>query len=258
MDSIRNADANAQAVAARARSLVAGYLETVPLLPAEPHFLDRIERLTVLIALWGARTNLTAKPEDPDEIAFHIIDSLAPILMSANEDHLRDAFASGRRVLDLGSGAGFPGLVLAAASPAHFTLAEARRKRASFLTIAAEDMGLKNVAVDPSSLPRQSTPERLSLTGRGRRAPRVGRGSASLDDFDVVTARAFAAPAVFHQIAAPALLPGGLAILFANPSQDLALLDADKNGLHRLRPIAYTIPRGSRSVGRILGLWQRR
>ena len=51
-------------------------------------------------------------------------------------------------MLDIGSGAGFPGLVIAAAINASVTLVEARRKRATFLTEAVIEMGLKNVRVE--------------------------------------------------------------------------------------------------------------
>jgi 16S rRNA G527 N7-methylase RsmG len=61
---------------------------------------------------------------------------------------LADAFVAGTRVLDLGSGAGFPALILAAACDADFLLMEARRKRASFLRLIAAEMGLANVQVD--------------------------------------------------------------------------------------------------------------
>ena len=84
------------------------------------------------------------------------------------------------RVLDLGSGAGFPSLILAAACAADFTLLEARRKRASFLTVAAAEMGLANVRVEPSRT-----------------------DSMTLEPvFDVVTARAFAEPAIVYRTAA--------------------------------------------------------
>src|SRR5579885_2785423 len=104
-------------------------------------FLQRMERFGAVLALWGARTNLTAKPEDPAEIAFHIADSLMPLKF------MPDILGEGMRVLDFGSGAGFPGLVLASACDAQFTLAEARQKRASFLKVAAAEMGLDNTEI---------------------------------------------------------------------------------------------------------------
>ena len=130
-------------------------------------------------------------------------------------------------MLDLGSGAGFPGLVLAAASPAHFTLVESRRKRASFLTVAVAEMGLKNVAIE------------------GRRAEDIGLA----EQYDLVTARAFGATADFFALAARALKPGGLAMLYANPSQRLSLDD------HQL--IEYSVARRGEKIDRILAIWRR-
>jgi 16S rRNA G527 N7-methylase RsmG len=71
----------------------------------------------------------------------------SPEMLAARAD-LTKAFAAGSRVLDLGSGAGFPALILAAACDADFLLMEARRKRASFLRVTAAEMGLANVQVD--------------------------------------------------------------------------------------------------------------
>ena len=209
-------------------------------------FLERTRRMATLIAFWGARINLTAAPRDPREIGFHIIDSLAPISLGAGDKTLRHAFARDNRILDLGSGAGFPGLILAAASPAHFTLLEGRRKRASFLAVAAADMGLNNVTVE----------SRLEFTHLGR-ASSPDRDRAKWP-FDVVTGRAYSFPPRFHSAAASALRPGGIAILYANPAQRLSLSSAEQNGLLEFRHVAYTISRDDRKVERILALWRRR
>ncbi len=208
------------------------HFDTVPL-----EFPERIERLAASIALWGAKTNLTAHPENPDAIAFHVIDSIMPLVLAPTEQsHLAGAFDSDRKILDVGSGAGFPGLVLAAASLANFTLVEARRKRASFLQIAVAEMGLKNVTIEPRRA------EDIGLTGQ----------------FDLVTARAFGVASDFLALAERALKPGGLAMLYANPSQRIRLDQALKSYLADYRLIEYRIPRGGENVERMLALWRRK
>src|SRR5262249_27111544 len=111
-------------------------------------FLERIERLAAHIAFWGVRFNITAAPGDPFEICFHIVDSLAPVTLGDRDETLWGAFGTFTQVLDLGSGAGLPGLVLASAVPSSFPMVESRRKRVSFLKVTAADMGLKNVVVE--------------------------------------------------------------------------------------------------------------
>ena len=219
-----------------AREVLAIVSDSVaPLL--RPVFLDRIERLAAALATWGARMNLTAEPEEPSEIAFHIVDSLAPLILASRDDgaFLSGTFSAGKRALDLGSGAGFPGLVLAAASEAHFTLAESRRKRASFLTVTASEMGLHNVTVEAAHV----------------NALRVEPA------FDVVTARAFGDSASVYRLAAAALKPGGFAILYANPSQRSRLEEAGASGLGECRRLAYEVERRDSIVNRILAVWRR-
>jgi 16S rRNA (guanine527-N7)-methyltransferase len=234
-----------KALAAQVRSLVAAHLDAMRFAPERVLFLDRIEQLSAMIAMWGARMNLTAEPGDPRAIAFHIIDSLTPIMFANNGELLPHPFRAHNQVLDLGSGAGFPGLVLASASPANFTLIESRRKRASFLTVAAAEIDLKNVVVES----RRIKP--LATSSHSWEAKAVGH-------FDVVTARSYAVPQAFHSVAASALRPDGIAILYANPGQNLALTDAEKNGLYEFQPVAYSVPRGGRAVERILAMWRRR
>jgi len=232
-----------ETIAREVRAIVSD--SVAPLL--RPGFIDRIEGLAAALATWGARMNLTAEPEEPSEIAFHIVDSLAPLILASRDDgaFLLDTFSAGKRALDLGSGAGFPGLVLAAASEAHFTLAESRRKRASFLTVAASDMGLHNVAVQAAHL-RESRVE-----------PVCPIKPVLEPAFDVVTARAFGDPAIVHRLAAAALKPGGFAILYANPSQRLRLEEAGASGLGECRRLAYEVERGVSIVNRILAVWRR-
>ncbi|MFZ6004490.1 MAG: RsmG family class I SAM-dependent methyltransferase [Actinomycetota bacterium] len=96
------------------------------------------------------------------------------------------------RVIDLGSGGGVPGLVIAAARrELEVVLLEAMGKRCDFLRAAAADLALSNITV---------VQERAELAGRG-----ALRGSA-----EAVVARGFGPPAVTAECAAPLLSVGGL------------------------------------------------
>lgn len=227
---------NAEAIGSAVRAIVDSQLRSLGATPT-PEFLFRIEKLASNVALWGARMNLTAHPDDADEIAFHAIDSLMPFLIASAPDAgmLRGAFSDGKKILDLGSGAGFPGLVLAAASNAEYTLIEARRKRASFLAVAIAEMGLHNVSVDPS-----------------RAEPGVLR-----PEFDLVTARAFGKPDEFYAVAAAGAKPGAIVMLYANPSQRLSLDAAESAGLESYTRIPYKAARRGDRADRVLALWRK-
>ena len=111
--------------------------------------LARLKAYADLLTEWNARHNLVAKSTLPDLWHRHIWDSaqLAPLLPP-------DA----RTLADLGSGAGFPGLVLAAMRPdIAVTLHEATTKKCAFLQTAAERMGL-TISIENArmeELPRQ-------------------------------------------------------------------------------------------------------
>jgi len=192
--------------------------------PVNHAFADRIELFATTMARWGIKMNLTAHPDDPEEIGFHVIDSLMPLALT--DVDLIGRFAASHDILDLGSGAGFPGLVVAAASSGRFTLVESRRKRASFLQVATAEMQLTNVVVD------------------SRRANQVALDAR----FDVVMGRAFGDPNEFFALAMLGLKPGGLAILYANPSQSFGA---------GVRRIPYRIPRHGQQVDRILAVQKR-
>ena len=213
-------------VGQRAGAIVGELLhESSQALPAD--FMPRMQVLATNIARWGARMNLTAHPEDPDEIAFHVIDSVMPaILAQQSESPLLGTFDADRNILDLGSGGGFPGLVLAAACGAHFMLVEARRKRTSFLQVASAEMGLTNVTID------------------GKRAEDIAFGR----QFDGVTSRAMGNPDDFFTIARTALKPGGIAMLYGSPAQ--------RTALQNCAIIEYVAPRRGSRVPRILAIYR--
>ncbi len=97
--------------------------------------LSRLKAYADLLGDWNARHNLVAKSTLPDVWHRHLWDSaqLAPLIPDA-----------ARTLADLGSGAGFPGLVLAAMRPElEVTLHEATTKKCAFLQAAAERMGLE-------------------------------------------------------------------------------------------------------------------
>lgn len=119
---------------------------------------------------WSRRINLIAKGQDERQILeLHFIDGLTLMpLLSADgigKVHL----------LDVGSGAGFPGLVLAAVLPSHrFTLVEPRKKRVNFLRHIIRTLNLENVAVHDDRVEdlESSAAEKFShITGRAVAEP---------------------------------------------------------------------------------------
>jgi 16S rRNA (guanine527-N7)-methyltransferase len=97
----------------------------------------RIERFADILGEWNAVHNLTGAQTE-SKIMENIIDSLYPTTFLNEPDSL----------LDVGSGAGFPGMILAAVWPSCETvLCEPRNKRAAFLRYVAALLDMPNVAV---------------------------------------------------------------------------------------------------------------
>jgi 16S rRNA (guanine527-N7)-methyltransferase len=144
-----------------------------------PPAVDALERLLQLIASDPAAP--TAVRDPAAAVDTHVADALVAL-------ELAQVRAAGR-IADLGSGAGFPGLVLAAALPeVEVALVEANRRKCAFLERATAQMGLTNVAVVPA---------------------RAESWAAGLGRSDLVTARALAPLAVIVEYAAPLLVEGG-------------------------------------------------
>lgn len=191
------------------RSHVPGELpgEAVAALPAErrrlldeyltPEQRALVERHLAELYAWNRRVNLTAIPP---EAAWdrHVVDSL----------RLVDAavLPASATVVDIGSGAGFPGLVLAIARPdLRVVLLEADRRRCGFLHHVVGLLGLERVGIDC------------------RRAEEAGRDPAAREAFDVAVARAAAAPPTLCEIGLPLVRVGGrLVALVGDATRDAA------------------------------------
>ena len=116
-------------------------------------------------------------------------------------DHLGDA----RRVVDVGSGGGLPGLPLKIARPElGVTLVEADGKKAAFLVRACAELGLQDVEVV------------------NRRAEEVGRDPRYREQFDVAVARAVAPMPVLAELCLPLVRVGGRLLAQKTRSGDVA------------------------------------
>ncbi len=100
-------------------------------------FYERCEKFKALLKQWGAIHNLSAQLKD-DQIEKNIIDSIYPL-------KFLNGFES---LIDIGTGAGYPGMILAIARPeANIVLCEPKSKRVAFLNFVKNTLELENVEV---------------------------------------------------------------------------------------------------------------
>jgi 16S rRNA (guanine527-N7)-methyltransferase len=163
--------------------------------------IERLDAFRTLLLDYNQHTNLTAI-RDPLDVEIRLLaDSLAllPLIQAEMLREGRDALT----LVDLGSGAGFPGLPLAIASPAiQVTLIEATRKKVDFIAHAAKQLNLGNV---------------VPIHARSEDA---ARDQGRRERYDIVTARALAAMPALVELALPFLRVGGVALLTKGKSID--------------------------------------
>lgn len=166
------------------------------------HQVSQLLDYQALIAKWTKVYNLTAVRDPAEMLTHHLLDSLAAI--QPLQRHLAQAgLGQGSSLLDVGSGAGLPGVVIAICCPAvAVTCVDTVAKKAAFIKQAALALKLPN------------------LTGLHARVESITQ------PFDVVCSRAFASLADFTQWSVGALAPHGvwMAMKGKHPADELAAL----------------------------------
>jgi 16S rRNA (guanine527-N7)-methyltransferase len=167
-----------------------------------------------LIGKWNKVYNLTAVREQAEMMTHHLLDSLAAV--EPLQKYLQGRGLSAANLLDVGSGAGLPGVVLAICFPTlAVTCVDTVGKKAAFIKHVSLALGLSN------------------LTGLHARVETITQ------PFDVICSRAFASLSDFTVWSQAALAPGGawMALKGKHPAEELSMLPPDVAVFH-VEPLA--------------------
>ena len=179
---------------------------------ADETALDRFEIYHRLLAEWNEKMNLTAITDPVAVAEKHFADSLAAL------PYLKP----GMKVVDVGTGAGFPGVPLLIMEPGlELTLADSLQKRLTFLDALLKELGLKAALVHG-------------------RAEDLGQNKLYREQFDAALSRAVANLPVLLELTTPFVRVGGTAIAYKG--------DADQE-LESAKTAAFLLHVKLRSVG---------
>lgn len=168
---------------------------------------DRLLGYLDLLARWNKVYNLTALREPAQMLTHHLLDSLA--VMAPMRRHTGGAAVS---VMDVGSGGGLPGVVIATTQPnAAITCVDTVQKKVTFVRQVAAELRLPNLHA------RHTRVEAITDT-----------------QWPLITARAFASLPDIVTLTRPLLAPGGvwMAMKGQHPSDEIAALPGDVEVFH--------------------------
>ena len=160
-----------------------------------------------LLVEWNEKMNLTAITEDYEVIIKHFVDCLECTHLITDE----------KKIIDVGTGAGFPGMVLAIYYPQiDFTLLDGLNKRLIFLEEVVNKLGLKNVKIVHA------------------RAEEAARNEEYFETFDAVVSRAVANLPVLLEYTSPYIKVNGKCIVMKGDNAKEEL-DLAKNAMNILK-----------------------
>lgn len=163
---------------------------------------EALERYVELLLRWNAKFNLISRQDVGRVWSRHVLDSLSilPIVLAL------PSVSTPRKALDVGSGAGFPGLPLAVADGStEWLLIDRNARKVRFLELVASELGLANVSARV-----------LDLDGSQAAAPDL------LGWADVIVSRAVAPPAALVRRMGTLLAVGGSFVLMTGASGSAA------------------------------------
>ena len=176
----------------------------------QPEALARLALYFQELKKWNRKVNLVARSLDDRQILEdHFLDSLTLL------EFLAPQMREQRTLLDIGTGAGFPGLVLHAACPElAVTLIEPRSNRFYFLKHIVRTLDLSGVRVLNLYLEEKGAPDEISG-----------------QHFSFITSRAFTDSRSFIKLAAPYLADDGRIVMMKGPGAIAELKDVAQNDL---------------------------
>ncbi len=195
-------------VAGAGREVLVGGLQEIGLRLGEPQ-IDALMTYLGLLQKWNKVYNLTAVRDPAEMMTHHLLDSLVAI-----EPLVRQVGERAVQLLDVGSGGGLPGVVIAVACPwINVTCVDTVAKKAAFIQQVAATLKLPNL--------------------RGLHARVESLNAMSGQGFDVVCSRAFASLVDFVNWSRGALYPGAvwMAMKGKHPQDELATLAEEAPGV---------------------------
>ena len=173
------------------RTIIAERLKTNGI-PGAPELPERLEIYFRLLMEWNTRMDLIAGAEEDELLDRHLMDSLTVLKTGL--------LSECRTFIDVGTGAGFPGMALALARPdLRVTLLDSQQKRLRFLEEVCRRTGAETVCLIHA------------------RAEDGARKAELRDRFDIAAARALAPLNVLCEYLMPYVRPGGRALCWKGP-----------------------------------------
>lgn len=180
----------------------------IPLSPAQ---LRQFAHYYQLLITWNKKFNLTGITARDEVQTKHFLDSLVSLPILAEEYHETIPPQATWRCIDIGSGAGFPGIPLKIAAPnLQWVLLDGTGKKITFLRQVVDELKLAGVDV---------------VQGR---AEEVGRNQRYRAQFDIVTARAVAPLNTLVEYLLPIAAPNGLVVIYKGGGAPQEFIDARK------------------------------
>jgi 16S rRNA (guanine527-N7)-methyltransferase len=160
---------------------------------AAPDLAEKLNIYLLLLKEWNSRMDLTSVAEDDETVDRHFIDSLTVLKTGMLPET--------GSLIDVGTGAGFPGLVIAMARPElQVTLLDAQQKRLTFLQAVCEATGIVNTKLVHA------------------RAEDGARKKDLREQFDIAVARAVAPVDILSEYLLPYVRTGGYALCWKGPA----------------------------------------
>lgn len=171
-------------------------------IPLDSAVLEHFDLFAELLVEWNQKFNLTAIT-DPEEIVIkHFVDSLLCLKTIS--------FSEGARVIDIGTGAGFPAIPLLIARPdLKMTMLDSNRKKVSFLEMILQELQLHGEVFHS-------------------RAEEMGQSDVSRETFDVAVARAVSHLRELSEYCLPFVKVGGIFLAMKGPNVQQELEEAGR------------------------------